>query len=110
MAFKGTKKRPSAMAVSTLIDSVGGKWNAFTDREVTAYYIKSASEHVELSLDLLSDMLCNSLLDEKEITKEKGVILEEINMYEDAPMQKIDDYYKNLLYGDTPMGRRKRSY
>jgi predicted Zn-dependent peptidase len=105
MAFKGTKKRPSSVAISTLIDSVGGKWNAFTDREVTAFYIKSASEHIELSMDVLSDMLKNSLLDQNEINKEKGVILEEINMYEDVPMQKIDDFYKGLLYGDTPMGR-----
>ncbi len=105
MAFKGTKKRPSAMAIASLIDNVGGKWNAFTDREITAYYIKLASGHTELAIDVLSDMLSNSLLDQKEIDKEKGVILEELNMYEDAPMQKIDDYYKNLLYGDTPMGR-----
>ncbi len=105
MAFKGTKKRPSALAIANEIDGVGGKWNAFTDREITAYYIKSASEHIELSLDVLSDMLSNSLLDQNEIDKEKGVILEELNMYEDAPMQKIDDYYKKLLYGDTPMGR-----
>ncbi len=105
MAFKGTKKRPSALQIANVIDGVGGKWNAFTDREITAFYIKSASEHIELSLDVLSDMLSNSLLDQGEIDKEKGVILEELNMYEDAPMQKIDDYYKNLLYSNTPMGR-----
>jgi len=105
MAFKGTKKRPSALAISTLIDGIGGSWNAFTDREATGYFIKSASEHIDLSMDVLSDMLQNSKLDQKEIDKERGVILEEINMYEDIPMQRIDDFYKKLLYGNTPMGR-----
>lgn len=105
MAFKGTKKRPSALAISTLIDGIGGSWNAFTDREVTGFFIKSASEHIDLAMDVLSDMLKNSKLDQKEIDKERGVILEEINMYEDLPMQRIDDFYKRLLYGDTPMGR-----
>lgn len=104
MAFKGTQKRPSAMDISTLIDGIGGEFNAFTGKETTGYYIKSAATHVDLSLDVLSDMLQNSLLDPKEIDKERGVILEEINLYEDTPMRKIGDVYERLLYGDTPMG------
>lgn len=104
MAFKGTEKRPTAIDISTLIDGVGGEFNAFTGKEVTAYYVKSASTHVELCLDVLSDMLQNSKLLEQEIEKERGVILEEINLYEDTPARKIGDVYERLLYGDTPMG------
>ncbi len=104
MAFKGTKKRPSALAISTLIDGIGGECNAFTGKEATGYYIKSASTHIDLSLDILSDMLQGSLFDEKEIDKERGVILEEINLYEDTPARKIGDVFERLLYGNTPMG------
>ncbi|MCL6096348.1 MAG: insulinase family protein [Patescibacteria group bacterium] len=104
MAFKGTKKRPSAIDISTLIDGIGGEFNAFTGKETTGYYVKSAVPHVDLSLDVLSDMLQSSKLDKVEIEKEKGVILEEINLYEDTPSRKIGDVYERLLYGDTPMG------
>ena len=104
MAFKGTAKRPSALDISTLIDGMGGEFNAFTGKEVTGYYIKSSTSNVHLSLDVLSDMLQNSKLDPLEIEKEKGVILEEINLYEDSPSRKIGDIWENLLYGDTPMG------
>ncbi len=104
MAFKGTKKRPTAIDISTLIDGIGGEFNAFTGKETTAYYVKSAANHVELCLDVLSDMLQNSLLEKSEVEKEKGVILEEINLYEDTPSRKIGDIYEKLLYGDTPMG------
>lgn len=104
MAFKGTKKRPSAMHISSLIDGIGGEFNAFTGKETTGYYIKSSASHIDLSLDVLSDMLQNMLLDTKEIEKEKGVILEEINLYEDTPARKIGDVFEQLLYGDVPMG------
>jgi predicted Zn-dependent peptidase len=104
MAFKGTNKRPSAIDISGLIDGIGGEFNAFTGKEITGYYIKSAVSHVDLCLDVLSDMLQNSKLDEVEIEKEKGVILEERNLYEDTPSRNIADVYERLLYGDTPMG------
>lgn len=104
MAFKGTQKRPSAIDISNLIDGIGGEFNAFTSKETTGYFVKSAVSHVELCLDVLSDMLQHSKLDGAEIEKEKGVILEEINLYEDTPSRKIGDVYENLLYGDTPMG------
>lgn len=104
MAFKGTKNRPNPLIISTQIDSLGGENNAFTGKETTAYYIKAGANHVETMLDIISDMLKNSLFDSTEIEKEKGVIIEEINMYEDSPMQKIGDVYEELLYGDTPMG------
>jgi predicted Zn-dependent peptidase len=104
MAFKGTQKRPTAMDISSLIDGMGGEFNAFTGKETTGYYIKSAKDKVEASMDLLSDMLMNSKFDPAEIEKEKGVIIEEINLYEDMPARKIGDIYEQLLYGDTPMG------
>lgn len=104
MAFKGTEKRPTSMDISSLIDGIGGEFNAFTSKEYTGYYVKAQSNHVEMLLDLLSDMLNHSLFDEKEIEKEKGVIIEEINMYEDTPMRNLGDVYERVLYGDTPMG------
>jgi predicted Zn-dependent peptidase len=104
MAFKGTQKRPSAMEISNLIDGMGGEFNASTGKEITAFYIKSASSKAELSLDVLSDMLMNSKFDSVEIEKEKGVIIEEINMIEDNPMRDIGDVYERLIYGDTPLG------
>lgn len=105
MAFKGTKKRSSAMEIATLIDGVGGECNAFTSKEITGYYVKAAASKVDLCLDVLSDMLQNSKLDQAEIDKEKGVILEEKNLYEDTPSRHIGDLYESLLYGDTPLGR-----
>src|SRR3989344_9653182 len=104
MAFKGTKKRPTAIEIASLVDGAGAESNAFTGKEYTGYYIKSAAHRVELSFDILSDMLQNLLLDAREIEKEKGVIIEEINLFEDTPARKISDVYETLLYGDTPMG------
>jgi predicted Zn-dependent peptidase len=104
MAFKGTEKRPTAMEISSIIDGMGGEFNAFTGKEITGYYIKSAKAKLETSLDILSDMLLHSKLDPSEIDKERGVISEEINMIEDNPMRKLGDIYEELLYGDTPMG------
>jgi len=104
MAFKGTVKRPTAMDITSLIDGMGGEFNASTGKEVTAYYIKSAADKVEISLDVLSDMLRNSKLDSIEIEKEKGVIVGEIDMNEDSPMRDIGDVYERLIYGDTPLG------
>lgn len=104
MAFKGTFKRPTAMEIAGLIDGIGGEFNAFTGKETTGYFIKAASSHVGLCMDILSDMLLNSKFDGAEIEKEKGVITEEINLYEDMPSRKIGDVYEELLYGNTPMG------
>lgn len=104
MAFKGTKRRPTAMDIAGLIDGIGGEFNAFTGKEYTGYYIKAEKTHVPLMLDVLSDMLQHSKLDPVELDKERGVILEEMNLYEDTPMRNIGDVYEGLLYGDTPMG------
>src|SRR3989344_5742722 len=105
MAFKGTEKRPSAQHIASTIDGIGGEFNAFTSKDHTGYYIKAAAKNLPLLMDVLSDMLLYSKFDPVEIEKEKGVIVEEINMYDDTPMHKVPDLYENLLYGDTKLGR-----
>ncbi|MCL4339200.1 insulinase family protein [Patescibacteria group bacterium] len=105
MAFKGTQRRPTALAISSLIDGIGGEFNAFTSKDHTGYFVKAAAKHLPLLVDVLSDMLLHSKFDPAEIEKERGVIIEEINMYEDTPMRKVGDLYENLLYGDTKLGR-----
>ena len=104
MAFKGTDKRPTFLEISSEIDALGGESNAFTDKEITGYYIKSSKNTVETTIEILADLVQNSKLEEDEINKEKGVIIEEINMYQDNPMRYLPDVYQRLLYGDTPMG------
>lgn len=105
MFFKGTKKRPNTQKIAYELDSIGANYNAFTSEEYTGFYIKCAKTKIDKSLDILSDMLNGSLFEEKEINKEKGVIIEEINMYEDLPQKQIIDITKYHLYGNTPLGR-----
>ena len=104
MFFKGTKKRPKTKDISSALDAVGGEYNAFTGKEQTAYFAKVDAKHFDLALDVVSDIYLNSKLDPKEIEKERGVILEEINMYEDTPIAQIGDIFEELLYGDQPAG------
>jgi len=104
MAFKGTKRRPTAFDITSVIDGVGGQFNAFTSKDFTGYWIKLASKHQELVFDILADMLLNSLFKPKEIEREKGVIIEEINMREDDPRVRAAEAFIRLLYGDNPMG------
>ena len=104
MFFKGTKRRPTARDIAGEIDSIGGEFNAFTGKEYTAYYVKCAAEHRDVALDVLVDMLRNSRFDAEEIEREKGVIIEEMNMYFDTPRDYIGGVYESLLYGDQPLG------
>ena len=104
MIFKGTKKRPTAFGISSLIDSVGAENNAFTGKDHTGFYIKVSSEHLELAFDILSDTLSNSLYQKEEIERERGTIIEEINMYEDTPLYKIDDVFYELIFSGNPLG------
>jgi len=103
--FKGTKKRPSNLAITQELDSVGGYYNAFTGREYTGYYARVAQQNKELALNIVSDIFLNSQFPKKEIDKEKGVIIEEINMYKDDPQNYIWDVWRNLLYGNQAVGR-----
>jgi len=105
MVFKGSKKRPSAKAISEAIDSFGGEFNASTSKEWTNFYIKARVGKIDTAFDVLSDMVLNPILDAQEIEKEKGVICEEIAMYEDTPMAKIDDVFENLIFKGSSMER-----
>jgi len=104
MFFKGTERRPSARQIAGEIDAIGGEFNAFTGKEYTGYYVKCAAEHRDVALDVLVDMLRNSRFVEEEIEREKGVIVEEMNMYFDTPRDFIGGVYEELLFGDQPLG------
>jgi predicted Zn-dependent peptidase len=104
MFFKGTERRPTARAIAGEIDGIGGEFNAFTGKEYTGYYVKCAAESRDVALDVLVDMLRNSRFEPEEIEREKGVIIEEMNMYFDTPRDYIGSVYESLLYGDQPLG------
>ena len=104
MFFKGTERRPTARTISTEIDAIGGEFNAFTGKEITGYYVRCGAETRDTALDVLADMLLNSRFDETEIEKEKGVILEEMNVYLDTPQRYVGSVYDRLLYDDQPLG------
>ena len=104
MFFKGSTKFPTAEQISTLVDGIGAINNAATSKEVTYYWIKSSSIHIELACDILSSMIKESLLSKTEIDREKGVIIEELRMLRDIPSRIIWDLYESLQFGDTPLG------
>ena len=104
MFFKGTERRPTARDLAGEIDAIGGEFNAFTGKEYTGYYVRCAAETRDTALDVLVDMLRNSRFDPEEIEREKGVIVEEMNMYYDTPRDFVGGVYESLLYGDQPLG------
>ncbi|MBD0337868.1 MAG: insulinase family protein [Thermoleophilia bacterium] len=104
MFFKGTEKRPRARDITTAIDRIGGEINAFTAKEYTGYYVRCAAEERSTAFDVVLDMLRNSAFAPDEIEREKGVIVEEMNMYYDTPRDFIGGAYDQLLYGDQPLG------
>ena len=104
MMFKGTDKRPNALDISLELDAIGAEYNAFTSKEYTGYYAKAAMEHFDFVLEVISDIFLNSKLEPVEIEKERGVVVQEINMNSDNPMRQIMDVHEELLYGDQPLG------
>lgn len=104
MCFKGTIKRPTALEITKELDSIGAQYNAFTSHEHTGYYAKADYKSFEKIFDIVSDMYMNPTLPDAEIEKEKGVIIEEINMYNDLPQNIVAENLFKLLYGDTPAG------
>ena len=104
LLFKGTEKR-NAMEISAAMEGVGGLLNAFTGREHTCYYTRSMDEHFQLSLELLADMYANSLLAPEEVDRERNVIIEEINMYEDSPDDVATDLFISQLWPGHAYGR-----
>ena len=104
LLFKGTKKRPTYLEIAEPLDQVGGAYNAFTGEDYTGYFAKVDIAHFDLALDVISDIYLNSKLDQKDIDKEKNVVIEEINMYNDHPMSHVQSLWTKLLYGDQPAG------
>jgi predicted Zn-dependent peptidase len=105
LMFKGTERRPNTANIAKELDSVGAEYNAFTGKEYTGYYIIADSRHMPLAVDMIADMMHNSKFESKEIDRERGVIVEEINMYEDNPLMYIEDVFENLLFKGTTLGR-----
>lgn len=104
MCFKGTTKRPTSFLISKELDEIGAQYNAFTSHEYTGYYAKSATNHFQKIFDVVSDIYLHPLFNQSEIDKEKGVIIEEINMYEDDPKRQIFEIFMKALYKDQPAG------
>ncbi len=106
MFFKGTKRRPNAKAISEELDALGSHYNAFTGKDRTAYWAKTSAANLDQALDVVTDIFLNSTLPQKEIEKERGAVIQEIDMYEDMPMRTIDNVFDALLFGDEhPLGR-----
>ncbi|MDP2642121.1 MAG: pitrilysin family protein [bacterium] len=105
MCFKGTTKRPKASLIAKELDALGAQNNAFTSNELTGYYAKAAKRHFSKLFEIISDLYLNPTLPAEDLEKERGVILEEISMYEDLPQRKVWDVLSSLMHGDTPAGR-----
>lgn len=105
MLFKGTPSRPTALSVSTELDAVGAESNAATYNEVTMYYAKSEKRHWKKLLEVVSDIYLNPSFPASDLEKERGVILQEISMYEDLPQHLVSEVLMKLMFGDTPHGR-----
>ncbi len=104
MFFKGAQRYKNAAEVAGAIDGVGGDFNAFTAKEYAGYYVKLASHQKEIAFDVIGDMMTGATFLDEEITKERGVIMEEYNMYQDTPMYQVGWDFEKLLFGDQPMG------
>lgn len=105
MFFKGTNNRPTYKEIATELDYLGGDFNAYTGEEYTGYYVQAAADKFHKALDILTDMFFNSTFPQAEIEREKGVIVEEINMYEDQPQSKVAQEAQKLVFADSPLGR-----
>lgn len=105
MCFKGTAERAESGDIAKELDALGAQSNAFTSNELTSYYAKAAKKHFAKLFEIVSDLYLNPTLSEENLEKERGVILEEISMYEDLPQQKVWRVLSELMYGDVPAGR-----
>jgi predicted Zn-dependent peptidase len=103
--FKGSRNYPYSSSISSLVDGVGGDFNASTSKENTEFYIKTSKTHFDMIFDILTDMILNPLFDEKELEKEKGVVIEEINMYQDNPGAQAENNLESIMWPDSPLGR-----
>src|SRR3989344_5356988 len=105
MFFKGTEKRPNTIDISRELDAIGAEYNAYTAKDHTAYYAKVEAHHWDTALDVVSDLFLNAKLEKEEIERERGTILQEINMYEDMPARRVGEHFEKLLYGAHSLGR-----
>lgn len=105
MAFKGTKKRPDPLTMAKELDKIGAVYNASTSKDRISYWVKNTAKYLDLIFDFVSDIVFNARMVEEEIERERGVILEEINMYEDTPKAKVNDLFRELALGDNLLGR-----
>ncbi len=104
LVFKGTTKRPQAGRIAEELDALGAEYNAFTGQEYTGYWAKVEYGKLSHILELISDLYVNPIFDPHEIEKERGVVIEEINMYEDMPMRRVQELFNKAMYGDQPAG------
>ena len=105
MMFKGTKKRSTHLEISRELDAIGAEYNAFTSKDYTGYYVKTGEVNTEKAFDWLADIIFNSKFDADEIEKEKGVIVEELRMYDDNPLMAVDNLFERAMFGDDhPLG------
>ncbi|MFA5994210.1 MAG: pitrilysin family protein, partial [Parcubacteria group bacterium] len=110
MMFKGTQKRPTTLVIAEELDAIGGEYNAFTSKDATAYYAKVDAQHIETAMDVIADMYLHSKIEEAEIKKEKGAIIQELKMYQDMPGRRIGDVFESLLYQNHHLGREIIGY
>ncbi len=104
LMFKGTKRRPTTLDISRALDSVGAQFNAYTNKHETGYYIKIDAKHTNLAVDILHDMVFHSVFDQKELDRERGVIIEEINMYQDNPMRHVEEMLEGIVFDGNTLG------
>ena len=104
MMFKGTTKRPDRLQIARELEGIGASFNAFTGKEYTCYYAKASASKLDIISDVIFDIFLNSRLAAEDIDIERGVIIEEINMYRDLPQRYVGDLFERLLYGDQPAG------
>lgn len=104
MMFKGTKNRPKSSMIAEELDALGAEYNAFTSQEYTGYFAKAENHKVPQIFDIVSDLYLNPIFDPQEIDKERGVVIEEINMYKDMPMRQVETVFEEVMYGDQPAG------
>jgi predicted Zn-dependent peptidase len=105
MMFKGTPSRPSARVITHELDALGAETNAFTSQEYTGYFTKGRKKHLKKFVDVVSDLYLHPLLPEEELNKERGVIIEEINLYQDQPMINVYDLLNRTMFEGHPLGR-----
>jgi predicted Zn-dependent peptidase len=104
MMFKGTQKRPTHLEISRELDAFGAEYNAFTSKDYTGYYIKTGEVNMDKAFDWLADIIFSSKFETEEVEKEKGVIVEELRMYEDNPLMAVENLFERAMFGDCALG------